>query len=118
MRCVTYREVFERVQQEAEGKLSFVQQRLRLRDAGQSRAEDPADETHAVSDGTTHLQERGVKDTDSGLQLSFCRSCGRHGAGGVTSPAGRRLRSCSRLTTRRASGGCDSRLIAARDGLS
>lgn len=115
---MTYGEVFERVQQEAEGKLSFVQQRLSLRDAGQSAAEDPADETQAVRDGTTHLQETGEKDTDSGLQLSFCRSCGRHGAGGVTAPAGRRLRSCSRLTTRRASGGCDCRLMAARDGLS
>lgn len=47
------------MQQEAEGKLGFVQQRLCLRDAGQSTAEDPADETHAVRDGTTHLQERG-----------------------------------------------------------
>ncbi len=41
---VTHGEVFKGVQQQAEGKLGLVQQRLRLWDTGQSRAEHPVDE--------------------------------------------------------------------------
>lgn len=60
---MTYGEVFEGVQQEAEGKLGFVQQRLSLRDAGQSAAEDPADETQEVRDATTHTCRRAERRT-------------------------------------------------------
>lgn len=54
----------------------------------------------------------------SGLQLSFCRSWVRQGVGAGTGAGGSRFLSCSRLTTLRASGVPDWRLMAAIDGLS
>lgn len=54
----------------------------------------------------------------SGWQLIFCKSCGRQGVGAGIGLGGSRFLSCSRLTTLRASGVLDWRLMAARDGLS
>lgn len=54
----------------------------------------------------------------SGLQLIFCRSWGRQGVGAGIELGGSRFLSCSRLTTLRASGVLDWRLMAAKDGLS
>lgn len=42
MKQAAYREIFERVKQQAQGQLGFVQQGLCLRDAGESAAEHPA----------------------------------------------------------------------------
>lgn len=56
--------------------------------------------------------------THSGLQLSFCRSWVRQGVGAGTGAGGSRFLSCRRLTTLRASGVLDWRLMAANDGLS
>lgn len=50
--------------------------------------------------------------------MTFCRSCGRHGVGAGMAVGGSRFLSCNRLTTLRASGVLDWRLMAARDWLS
>lgn len=42
MKQAAYRKIFERVKQQTQGQLGFVQQGLCLRDAGESAAEDPA----------------------------------------------------------------------------
>lgn len=67
------------------------------------------------------VSENATKESTmaySGLQLTFCRSCGRHGVGAGMAVGGSRFLSCNRLTTLRASGVLDWRLMAARDGLS
>jgi len=65
---------------------------------------------------TMHAED-GSGGSYSGLQLTFCRSWGRGGVGGMIGPAGSRLLSCSRLTTLRASGVLPWRLSEAREEL-
>ena len=59
----SYREVFERVEQQAEGQLGFVQQGLCLRDAGESAAKHTAQGT-ARGEGQKHTSFCSEIDLD------------------------------------------------------